>query len=290
MVLLQVKDRQSRISELSSSARTSVIYHSLFDYPLKEGELIKWEVAKKIAAKTKSDAAVIHKGGYYFLKGQRGLLLKRTRRERIFPRKMKIARKIGQIINFIPTLKGVFVTGALAMGNADQKSDIDLMFVTNKGALWLSRGLTLLLLKLTGIKTRKYGNPSQEDRLCLNLWLDETALVWPKRNRNLFSAHEIAQVIPLINKNEIYERFLFANRWLKDYWPNSVRIVKPKKTKIKPLLFWLRPFEALARYSQYLYMRKKITREIIEKNKAVFHPRDIESPLLARFTTRQEKS
>jgi predicted nucleotidyltransferase len=284
MVLFQVKDSLGKIfPKLNSCAQASVTYHDIFDYPLTEGELIKWEAGKDFVGSKKTKTKVLFDNGFYFLSGREGLIHKRLLRERNYIRKLTIARKAGKICNVIPGIVGVFVTGAVAMNNADDKADVDLMVVSKGGFLWTTRALVVTLFRLIGFPVRKFGDSDEKDKLCFNLWLDEEALSWPAKKRNIYSAHEIAQVQPIVNKNNIYERFLYANRWIKTYWPNSVRIVKPKrrsKYKINNILFL---GEVVARESQRLYMRRKITKEIIGKNRAVFHPNDMTSLVLAKF-------
>jgi hypothetical protein len=128
------------------------------------------------------------------------------------------------------------------------------------------------LLFIFGYKLRKPRSLIQKDRFCLNIWLDETCLEWKKSDQNIYSAHEIAQIKPLLNKNNTYERFLFVNKWILNYWPKSVKINEMDvKTISKPGLI-LNVFEIAAFKLQYLYMKHKITKETVTSHKAIFHP------------------
>jgi predicted nucleotidyltransferase len=258
----------------------SVIYHDIFEFPLNIQEIIKWKTGKKVEIEL-SRSVLVFRNGYYFLYGRDASVFKRIMRKRISKKKNIIAKKAANILSFIPTVKMVAVTGALAMENANDNSDIDLMIVTQKNTLWATRGITLVLFKLLGIPVRKYQNKEQKNKLCLNMWLDEDNLTWEKKNRNIFTAHEIAQVKPLINKKNVYEKFLSENIWVSDFWPNATNNCK-KKYKDKKFrevaenLLSL-PFEifgSLAFKLQYLYMKNKITREVVEEKRALFHPVD----------------
>jgi hypothetical protein len=135
----------------------------------------------------------------------------------------------------------------------------------------------MALLKVFGIPRRKYGERSTRDKLCLNIWLDESDLAWSKSSRDIYTAHEISQVIPLANKEQAYERFLSKNTWIADFWPNatSARAGKEKKrNKIEKRGFAIRFIEPLTRKAQYWYMKDKITRETITPTRALFHPVD----------------
>ncbi len=280
----------------------AVFYHDIFDYPLTARELIKWQAGEKINIDKK--IIVDSKKGFYFLRDSRGLITKRLLRKRFSAQKMKKARKAGKILNFIPTIKMVGVTGALAMENAPQEADIDLLFITQKGFLWTSRLIVLLLLKLTRFPLRKFGDKQQKDKLCLNMWIDERDLVWPANDRNAYTAHEIAQIIPLINRDNAYEKLIWKNRWILDYWPSAVRIPKVnfrnQKSKSKsenpsnPVLkasflpmasFLSKLIEPVAYRLQYLYMKKKITREVVTPTRAIFHPYDWGNIVRSRLTS-----
>ncbi|MEK7112239.1 MAG: nucleotidyltransferase domain-containing protein [Patescibacteria group bacterium] len=261
----------------------SLVYHDIFDYPLSLGELIKWRAGDKLIIDNEK-LTISYKNGFYFFKGKEGIVLKRLLRERISARKLEIARKAGRILGLIPTIKMVAVTGALAMGNAGEDSDIDLLIVTKKGTLWTTRLITLLLLDVIRFPRRKFGDRNQKDKLCLNIWLDESDLKWPKKDRNVYTSHEIAQVVPLADKEKTYERFIYLNKWIKDFWPNhpARRNYSSSVAGGQSLITILEP---LARELQFIYMRKKITREVVTKTRALFHPHDWGKVVLSRLAS-----
>lgn len=268
--------------DLDANEVSSLLYHDIFDYPLSLGELVKWRAGKKLT--TKREPLVINKNGFYFIEGREGAILKRLLKERISARKLEIARKAGKILGLIPTIKMVAVTGALAMGNVSEESDIDLMVVSQKGTLWTTRLLTLLFLDLIGFPRRKYGDKNQKDKLCLNIWLDEASLTWPKKSRNSYTAHEICQIRPLVNKDKTYDRFIYENLWVREFWPNAVRL-RNIGAKTHPKHPFLAIFEPLARRLQFWHMRGKITREVVTKSRALFHPHDWSKVVLKRLAS-----
>ena len=240
--------------ELKSSEITSQKYHDIFDYKLTNEEAFKWQyqAQKVIISGTKNKS--------------------RLQREKYSQKKLIIARKAANLIAKIPTVKFVGITGALAMNNAGRNSDIDLMIITKNGCLWTTRLISYLLTWLFGFKTRRPKNRLEKDKLCLNMWLDESSLVWDKKDRNIYTSHEIAQVIPLINKDKTYEKFLFANKWILKFWPNAVKVensVRLSNFKSNRSLI-----EKIAYELQYFYMKSKITREVVTHTRAVFHPND----------------
>lgn len=256
---------------------SSLIYHDIFDYPLTPLELIRWTTGKEVKFNNLENSKISTKNGFLFLNEKEGSTLKRLMRKRISKRKFEKAKKAAKILSLLPTVKMIAVTGALAMNNANEESDIDFLTITKNGSLWTTRLLAMALLKVFGIPRRKYGEKSTKDKLCLNIWLDENDLTWRKENRNIYTSHEISQIIPLVNKDQIYEKFLSKNNWITDYWPNatSAKAGKEKMRKKREKRgVVIRFIESLARRAQYWYMKDKITRETITPTCALFHPVD----------------
>ena len=263
--------KDSSVSNLSRGEMFSVFYHNLFEYPLTFSETIRW-VAKN---PPEIRVGIKYKNGYYFVEGEEGLIYKRALRERISQKKMLIAKKASRIISMIPSVKMLGITGSLAMNNATAGSDIDVIIITKRGKLWSTRFFTYLLLKILNIEVRKPGKSSQKDKLCMNMWLDETDLVWPTGKRNIYTAHEILQIIPIINRENTYERFLFKNKWSLKYWPNAQKIKNIKNTTKPAKLTKLPLIEHFFYKMQFLYLKPKMTKEYVSFSRAVFHPRDL---------------
>lgn len=272
---------------LSEEELASLYYHDVFEYPLTMAELLKWTAAVKVAS-DRTD--ISFKNGFYFVGENEGVVLKRLMKKRISTRKIEIAKDSAKILSLIPTVKMIGVTGALAMENASDESDVDLMIITKKGSLWTTRLLTYFLLRTMNYALRKPGDRNQKDKLCLNMWLDESDLVWDKDKRNIYTAHEIAQVMPIVNRDQTYERFITKNKWIRNYWPNAVRVSEKRKRSNRlprksEKLFTFRIFEKIAYKIQYAYMKKKITRETVTPTRALFHPVDWSKYVLRKLSS-----
>jgi predicted nucleotidyltransferase len=253
-------------------ASFSLLYHDIFDYPLTKQELHRWE------AKGKSYSikyTVYREGKYYFLKGRRRIIKLRKTREKISKKKLGIARKATKVLQKIPTILFVGVTGSVAMLNADVHSDVDILIITRSNTLWITRLIVYMVCSMSHMAVRTSNDSNEKDKLCFNMWLDENYLYFGKHNH--FIAHEIVQIVPLVNKEKIYERLLRKNKWVKKYWPNALRYYKAYSTrykgkqKAKPIYTYL---NKLAYYIQYQLMKAKLTRETVAQTRALFHPFD----------------
>ena len=261
---------------LTSENLFSLIYHHHFEYPLTTLELIKWQPGKK--AKKINIPGNINFGyfnGFYFLKGSRATISSKMLRKRNSIKKLQIAKEVTRKLKKIPFIKLVAVTGSLSMFNAKGDSDIDLMVISRKGMLWTTRLLSLLFLLINGVSLRRWGDKNEKNKICINMWIDESNLTWPAKNRNFYTAHEIAQIIPLFDRDKTYQMFLNKNEWLKEYWPNSIKINKLKKyKKYSKTNILEKTFESIAFSIQKFYMKNKRTREVIDSKIAIFHPID----------------
>ena len=275
--------------ELSDSEKASVAYHNLFDFPLSFPELLRWKVGRDFVDIGRN-RSVFSINGHYFLEGKSGVVYKRLLRNRISAKKILIAKKYSKIIGLIPTVRMIALTGSLAMDNSSEDADIDLMVVTKKNTLWSTRLVFYLTTMLLGAKTRKPNDSDQKDKLCLNMWLDESDLSWSKNDQNIYTAHEISQIVPLVNKSKTYEKMLLANKWILKYWPNAVKIIKLKdealaKQNSSFLSSVHTPIENICFWIQKRYMKNKISREVVTKTRALFHPQDWGKVVIKRLTT-----
>lgn len=189
-------------------------------------------------------------------------------RNRISDEKEKKARLFIQIAAKIPWVKLLGYSGSVAMRNASELDDIDFFVITAAHKLWTVRFLLVVLTFLLGRK-RWPGQKKAPDTLCLNLFFDEQDLAVPKKKRSLYTAHEVMQMRPVVNKDNTYERFLWANKWVTTYFPNNCFTRQKKITiqqhnnVVEPFLKWFQ-----------LRVMKKTTNETVTPTQLWFFPRD----------------
>jgi len=212
-----------------------------------------------------------------------------------------------KLISLFPQIKLVGLSGSISMMNAKEDDDIDLFIITAKNRLFTGRLITLILAQLFGLRrnretresfnneTMKQLNNVFRNKVCLNLFFDESNLKVPKFKQTEFVGHEVLQMKPIMIKGDIYERFLKANLWVQAIFPNSTWIIskikdqrsktssKLKSLKFKPvfdicaLTFDL--FERLAKNFQLTSINRHRTTEIITSTQLWFHPDDFEKKI-----------
>lgn len=212
-------------------------------------------------------------------------------------------QKAGSLIHFlsnVPTISLIAITGSLAVNNARRDDDIDLMVVVSPDTLWLTRPFIVILLKLLRLRrvssSNRHHSPVVANKICDNLWLDETSLALPLKKRNLYTAHEVLQALPIFDRGGIYQRFIRQNAWTKNYLANAYQYANskfpspmtgeggtPQSEGGEVLKF----FNKLAFKLQYRYMKKKITNETVSLHSAYFHPRNLSHELERHLEARK---
>ena len=261
-------------------------YADIFDYPLKVEEIKKF-LTEPADATFEETLSQIGSGLYYCLPGRERIIELRKRREVCSRSKINKAKRIASFLKFIPWIKLIGVTGALAMENSNEGDDIDLMIITSSKKLWLTRGLVVTFLLLT----RQYRRPEKvKDRICPNLMLSEEALEFP--DHDLFTAHEIVQMKPIFDRGNTCQKFLQANSWIKNFLPNASgeksTFSRPSsKSSFQLPASSFSPLETLAYKLQLRYMKKKKTVEITTPSIIRFHPNDIRQKVLQEYQKRK---
>ncbi|MEK7159943.1 MAG: hypothetical protein AAB702_00480 [Patescibacteria group bacterium] len=271
----------------------TLLYADIFNFPLKKNQIWKFLISdKKVSKKSlfkntlKLNKFVEFKNGYFFIKGKSKLINLRKKREKESLKKLLKAKAIINKISFIPTLKLIGISGALSMKNSDKNDDIDLFVISKKGFAWTTR-FTLVLILILLRSYRHKNSQSFTDKICLNMIVDEDNIVFKKNNQNLYTAHEIVQLIPVLDRDSTYEKFIAKNSWVKKYLANSSIIKKSdviKKENILDSLFInilkIIFLENILKIIQTRYMKKSITKEIIKKGFLAFHPFDYNAYVL----------
>ena len=290
-------DKKVKISILQT-----LIYSDIFDYPLTKDEIWKFLIAKKIDRKSfdkilKSNLPdkIVFKNNLYCLIGREKVGQARITRKRESQEKIVIAQKIIRQLSFLPTIQFIGISGALSLENSSRDDDIDLFVVTSKGSLWLTRLAIIILLLLMG-RYRRRNQEIVSDKICLNMLIDESALSFPKIRQNLYTAHEIVQMMPIFERGGTYNKFISANKWVGKFLPNAFhRGTKRNYTRkyaesfisvVLRSVLRLSAIEKVAKKLQIWYMKKQMTNETISSNMLAFHPFDYKKQVLSEYKKR----
>lgn len=206
-----------------------------------------------------------------------------SQRSKVSFKKLAMVQKYLDFISGFPQIRLIGLSGSVAMLNAKKTDDIDLFIITARNRIWTARFIVNVVAWTLGLK-RKSGEVRAQNKVCLNLFFDESSTFIQKKHHTNYMAHEVLQMVPILDVNRSYRRFLLTNDWIRAFCPN----VDPKSYfpyNFSPERYTSRnrqnkqgiigrAIEILLKQMQIWYMRKPIGDERIEKGQLWFHPRD----------------
>lgn len=286
---------------IQKSILRTLLYFDIFRHPLKKQELFKLNGIKcsenefEIALDEIVSLDFIEKiSGYYFLKSNPIQIHKTIKKQKRAEKYHTIARYISRIIYSHPFVRAVFISGSLSKSVMSKNDDIDFFVITEPGRLWVSRGLLMIFKKLFLFNSRKY--------FCINYFVDLENI--EIQEKNLFTATELAFIIPLIN-NPLYLKLMNTNLWIKEFFPNlevsnQINIMhhEPLFKRLLEKLINGKPAEFLDDFFLKAYAKRskkkygKMHKEDFninlksKKNISKHHPKGFQMRILNEYTTK----
>ena len=196
----------------------TLAYYDIFNFPLTREEIQRSLIGEEMEDISKAldslmeKGVVFNEGNYFSLKNEPRLVSERVLKEERASKYLKRAPFFVRIIRSFPFTRAVFISGSLSKGTVGKKGDIDYFIVSSKDRLWLNRTLLILFKKLFLLNSKKY--------FCINYFVTENEMEIP--DKNLFTATEIAHLIPVYNK-AMCDRFMESNSWYRDFLPQFER-------------------------------------------------------------------
>ncbi len=227
----------------------TLAYYDVFDFPLKEKEIFEFLInldhipapeshyapnfgeIKTELETLRSDGTVNFSNGFYFLFDRDYIVPLRLRREKIAKKKWKKVFYAVGWLRFLPYVKAVFASGSLAMSNAEELGDLDVLITVKHGRIWLSRLLVSGLVSLIGMR-RKYNQKIAPDKICLNHYITDKSLLIPYKS--IYTAQTYINLKPIfVFDPQIVAEFYKANSWLSEYVLNfEIKELTAEKIKM----------------------------------------------------------
>jgi hypothetical protein len=205
---------------LESAILRTILYADVFGFPMTIAEIQHFLISDTPTTCEQIENALLHsdilqghlvrRDGYVALADRTGLINQRKQREQASDYLWPLAMRYGTWLGRLPFVRMVALTGALAMRNAAARTDdLDYLIVTAPHRVWLARACAIIVVRLVKVRGAI---------ICPNYVLAEDAL--EQDQKDLFIAHEIAQMIPIYGE-ALYQEFRAANRWADQELPNA---------------------------------------------------------------------
>jgi len=194
----------------------SVLYASLFDYPLTLAQLRQTLLesvqtpSQILAAYNRSDAlraAVAYREGFFFPEGRHDLVGERRRREARSRAFLRRHRQLLTLVCAIPYVRMVALSGSIAHLNLEGDGDLDLFIVTRGRRVWSVTVAVVFLAKL--MRRRRI--------VCANFVVADSRLALEQQD--LFTASQIVHLKPLVGP-DVLRRLVDANPFVGRFYPN----------------------------------------------------------------------
>jgi hypothetical protein len=249
-----------RLNLLEKSVLATVAYYDVLDYPLTGVEVFKYLINPlrlisqlgagdelelgpikrnefldilKILKNKNLKKFIEEKNGFYFLKGRRDLFEQRIERQKIAIQRWKKVYKVIKYLQICPFIKMIAVCNSLAIDNSKQEADIDFFIIVKRNRIWLTRFLITLIVWLLGEWRHKKRVAA---KICLSFYITDAALNLENISilpYDIYLAHWIAQLKPVYCRDDIYKKFILANKWLKTYLSNLDQILNIRYPEFK---------------------------------------------------------
>jgi hypothetical protein len=195
----------------------SVVYASLFDYPLTLAQLHRTLIESE---QTASEILAVYDGseilqrmieyrdGFFFPAGRSDLVAERARREARSREFLRRNEGLLRLICALPYTRLVALSGSVAHMNLEPDGDLDLFVITKGPRVWTVTVALLLLAKL--LRRRRV--------VCANFVVADSHLALDQQD--LFSANQAIHLRPLVGAPTL-ARFLTANPFVARIYPNA---------------------------------------------------------------------
>jgi hypothetical protein len=195
----------------------SVIYASLFDYPLTLDQLHESlvdtsatadEVLQTYRSGRDLRRVVDFRDGFFFPAGRSDLVAERRRREGRSRAFLARHRRLLGLVCALPFTRLVALSGSIAHLNLEEGGDLDLFIVTRGQTVWT---VTLAMVVSTRLLRRRR-------TLCANFVVSDEHLTLDQRD--LFTANQVIHLKPLVGER-VLEQFVAANPFVRQCYPNA---------------------------------------------------------------------
>jgi hypothetical protein len=207
----------------------SVIYASLFDYPLTldqlhhtliESDQTPSEILAVYDGSELLQAIVDYRDGFFFPVGRDDLIAERRRREGRSRAFLDRHARLLRLLCALPYTRLVALSGSIAHFNLEDDGDLDLFIVTRGRRVWTVTVAMLLLTKL--LRQRRV--------VCANFVLADSHL--RLEQQDLFTANQVIHLKPLIGE-ELLADFLAENPFITRLYPNGT--VRRRRVPLVPV-------------------------------------------------------
>jgi hypothetical protein len=201
----------------------SVIYASLFDYPitleqlhrtLLESDQSPAEILAVYDGSETLQQMIDYRDGFFFPIGRGDLVAERARREARSHAFLARHELVLRLVCAIPFTRLVALSGSIAHLNLEPSGDLDLFVITRGQRVWT---VTVAILAIAKLLHRRR-------TICANFIVADSHFALEQQD--LFTANQVIHLRPLVGA-DVLEPFAAANPFVKRIYPNATLAPAP---------------------------------------------------------------
>jgi len=199
---------------------------------------------------------MVEQRGRCVLSGHEDLILEHERREALFSRKVRYARRAARWFARLSGVRFIALCNTTSLAHARDEADLDFVLITRAGTVWQTRAWSVFPFKL--FRRRPHESHGRRDAVCLSFFLDDqhldlSSLLLPD---DVYFRHWFLSLLPLYDDGVgrafweanalILQRHPFARTWamspdLAVHRPRvripMVRLVEPVASRLQMRTF-----------------------------------------------------
>ncbi len=220
--------------------------------------------------------------GRVVFEGRESLVEEHERREALFPRKIRRARKVAQFLAGLSGVRFVALCNTTALAHARDEADLDFFIITRTGTIMQTRGWSALRFAFS----RPGTHASDRDAVCLSYFIDDASLDLSSHmlpGSDPYFRAWFLSLLPVFDDGVSAELW-DANESIRKLYPHARPWILSEDLRIKrpwwrcPAFKWLDPIAAriqeLVISKTLKAMRNQDTRVIMNNHVLKFHADD----------------
>jgi len=223
----------------------TIAFFDIFDYPLTVFEIKKYLNIKisilEILNVINNNKKIKSLNGFYFLDNRKKIVKNRLDRYNYSNQKLKIAKQIVKIYQFLPWIKMIAIGNSIGSNNLKNKSDIDFFIITQKNKIWITRFFCAGIAKFLKIRPIEQ---NKKDKICLSFYVGENNLdlqqfmIKKSWKIDKYFTYWFANLVPIYDVNNFYKKLIKNNLWIFNCFPNWKPIMSNIKYNNKKIILF----------------------------------------------------
>lgn len=213
-------------ASLPAAILATVAYYDQFKRPLTARE-----IAERLCGSAADEAAVVaevarsphlhqtlaYEDGFYTLAGRTSHVRRHHALARVRAQKWRRTRGFARVVQHLPFVRCIIVGGSLSNGSPRPESDLDLLFLTAGGRLWIARFCIMAARLFWNHTPPGRRHASKQDRIDVVYMASFAGLENP--HQTPYAAMLLLDSIALYEEEGAAGRYARANGWVRRYVP-----------------------------------------------------------------------